>query len=147
MNQLWVQVQKRKAIAGRYGLQRHMCDSIPFDSNVSRYSIFGTNSSAWMDFDCVSAWCRRKSDVLLVRVASDGRSIFIDDQSSGVPTTVLLQSVQTDDSSIGAGDLPMILKSVFANPDIVAMISGGINANEQAVSKVYVSFEFASLNF
>ena len=147
MNQLWVQVKKRKAIAGRYRLQRHMCDSIPFDSNVSRYSIFGTNSSAWMDFDCVSAWCRRKSDVVLVRVASDGRSIFNDDQSSGVPTTVLLQSVQTDDSSIGAGDLPMILKSVFANPDIVAMISGGINANERAVSTVYVSFEFSSLHF
>ena len=75
------------------------------------------------------------------------RSIFINDQRSGVPTTVLLQSVQTDDSSVGAGDLPMILKSVFANPDIVAMISGGINANEQAVSTVYVSFEFASLHF
>ena len=86
--------------------------------------------------DCVSAWCRRKSDVVLVRVASDGRSIFIDDQSSGVPTTVLLQSVQTDDSSTGASDLPMILKSVpvFANP-------------ERAVSTVYVSFEFASLHF
>ena len=56
----------------------------------------------------------------------DGKSIFIDDQSSGVPTTVLLQSLQTDDSSIGAGSLPMIVKSMFANPDIVAMISGGI---------------------
>jgi hypothetical protein len=56
----------------------------------------------------------------------DGRSIFIDDQSCGVPTTVVLQSLQTDDSSIGAGKLPMIVKSVFANPDILAMISGGI---------------------
>ena len=56
----------------------------------------------------------------------DGKSIFIDDQSSGVPTTVLLQSLQTDDSSIAAGNRPMIVKSVFANLDIVAMISGGI---------------------
>ena len=56
----------------------------------------------------------------------DGRSIFIDDQSSGVSTTVFLQSVQTDDSSKGSGKLPTIVKSVFANSDILAMISGGI---------------------
>ena len=58
----------------------------------------------------------------------DGRSIFIDDQSCGVPTTALLQSLQTDDSSIsiGLGRLPVIVKSVLASPDIVAMISEGI---------------------
>ena len=54
------------------------------------------------------------------------RSIFIDDQISGVPTRALLQSLQTDDSSIGVGKLSTIVKSVFANPDILAMISGGI---------------------
>ena len=56
----------------------------------------------------------------------DGRSIFIDDQSSGVPTTALLQSLQTDDSSIASGKLPITVKLVIANPDILAMISGGI---------------------
>ena len=56
----------------------------------------------------------------------DGRLIFIDDQSSGVPTTALLQSLQTDDSSIPSDNLPLIVKSVIANPDIFAMISGGI---------------------
>ena len=59
----------------------------------------------------------------------DGRLIFIDDQSSGVPITAFLQSVQTDDSSIGEGNLPMIVNSVFANPDIVEMISGGMRMN------------------
>jgi hypothetical protein len=57
---------------------------------------------------------------------TDGRSIFIDDQSCGVSTTALLQSLQTDDSSITAGKLPMNVTSVFANSDILAMISGGI---------------------
>ena len=70
----------------------------------------------------------RRSDVLLimseVMPLRGGRSIFI--ESCGVPTTVLLQSLQTDDSSIGTGKLPVIVKSVLANPDIVAMISGGI---------------------
>jgi hypothetical protein len=57
----------------------------------------------------------------------DGRSIFIDDQSSGVPTTALLQSLETDDSSIASGKLlSMTVKSLFANPNILAMISGGI---------------------
>jgi hypothetical protein len=57
----------------------------------------------------------------------DGRSIFIDDHSSGVPTMALCQSLQTDDSSIASGKLPsMTVKSLFANPDIPAMISGGI---------------------
>ena len=56
----------------------------------------------------------------------DGRSIFIDDQSSGVPTTALLQSLQTDDSSIPSDNLPLIVKSAITNPDIFAMISGGI---------------------
>ena len=54
------------------------------------------------------------------------RLIFIDDHSCGVPTTVRLQSLQTDDSSIQAGKLRMIVKLVFANSDILAMISGGI---------------------
>ena len=73
----------------------------------------------------------RRSNAVLLSLSEfcdsmDGKSIFIDDQSSGVPTTILLQSLQTDDSSIGAGNLPIIVKSVFANLDIVAMISGGI---------------------
>ena len=68
----------------------------------------------------------RRSILLLGMCDKDGKLIVIDDQSCGVPTTILLQSLQTDDSSIGAGNLPMSVKSVFANPDIVAMISGGI---------------------
>ena len=70
----------------------------------------------------------RCSNVPMSEVRDDmcGRLIFIDDQSSGDPTTALLQSLQTEDSSIGAGKLPMIAKSVFVNPDILAMISGGI---------------------
>ena len=56
----------------------------------------------------------------------DGRSIFIDDQISGVSTTVFLQTLQTDDSSKASGKLPTIVKSVFANSDILAMIFGGI---------------------
>ena len=73
----------------------------------------------------------RRSNVLLGMSESEacdmsGRSIFIDDQSSGVPTTVLLQSLQTDDSSIGTCKFPVVVRSVLANSDIVAMISGGI---------------------
>ena len=56
----------------------------------------------------------------------DGRLIFIDDQSSGVPTTALLQSLQTDDSTIASGKLLLIVKSVIANPEIATMISEGI---------------------
>jgi hypothetical protein len=56
----------------------------------------------------------------------DGRSIFIDVQKCGVSTTALLQSLQTDDSSITAAKLPILLKSMLANSDILAMASGGI---------------------
>ena len=55
-----------------------------------------------------------------------GKSIFIDDQRCGAATTALLQSLQIDESSIGTGSLPVILESVSAKRDIVAMISGGI---------------------
>ena len=49
------------------------------------------------------------------------------DQSCSVLTTVYLQSLQTDDSlSTGAGKIPTIVKSVFVNPDILAMVSGAI---------------------
>ena len=64
---------------------------------------------------------------LLLRLAMsdvcdmDARLIFIDDQSSGVSTTVFLQKLQTDDSSKASGKLPMIVKLVFANSDILAM--------------------------
>ena len=47
----------------------------------------------------------------------DGRSIFMDVQSSGVRTTALLQSLQTDDSSIASGKLPIIVMLVIANLD------------------------------
>ena len=68
-----------------------------------------------------------RRSIALLPVYMDGRSIFIDDQRCGVPTTAVLQSLQTDDSIIGVGrHLSVIVKSVFANPDIAAIISGGI---------------------
>jgi hypothetical protein len=67
------------------------------------------------------------AQALILEVSDmDGKLILIDVQSRGVPITVCLQSLQTEDSSIGAGKLPMIVKLVLVNPDILAMISGGI---------------------
>jgi hypothetical protein len=41
-------------------------------------------------------------------------------------------------SSIGAGKLPMIVKLVLVNPDILAMISGGI----MRMNRLWVRFMF-----
>lgn len=38
MNQFWGQAQKRKPITGGYRHRRHVCDSIPLDSNVRRWA-------------------------------------------------------------------------------------------------------------
>ena len=69
----------------------------------------------------------RRSIVLLAMSGvcdMDVRSIITDDQSR-VPTTIL-QPLQTDEGSIRAGNLPIIVKSMFVYTDIIAMISGGI---------------------
>ena len=64
---------------------------------------------------------------VMCKVFEKYKSIFIDDQSCGVPTTIRLQSLQMDDRSIGVGkNLPKTVMLVFVNPDIFAMISEGI---------------------
>ena len=68
---------------------------------------------------------RNVVDVMCMVFGIQGE-VLTDDQSCGVPTTILLQSLQMDDRSTGVGkNLPKIVRLVFANPDIFAMISSG----------------------